>query len=164
MPSLEEIVKEYQRPVYFFVRRLIKSHEDAADITQQVFIQVHRNIKQLKIQANLRAWLYRIAQNLCYSHWRQQKKYTAVDIEAADHLLIDRRTPEEEVRKNQQQQLVREAVSALPYKQRVTLTLRVYEQMSYREIGQVLDCSENTAKVNYQHALNQLKTVLGENL
>jgi len=156
--AFEQLVVRHQRIVYNMALRIVGNHDDAADITQQVFPKVLADLKRFERRSSFRTWIYTIADNLCRNHLKRTKKMEWVELpveerdrgETSPKLLI----------KRERDRRVREAILELPERQRLTLILRSYHHMSHQEIAQVLNINENNARVNYFHALKNLKSTL----
>lgn len=156
------LVETYQKPLYWHIRRLVVSHDDAEDILQETFINVYRFADSFKGESRLFTWLYRIATNECTKHFRKNKNWLENAEFIADKMLgslseSDNESSETMLVKFQQ------AILRLPEKQRMVFNLRYYEELSYDEIGQILDSSVNTLKTNYHYAAEKVKQYLIEN-
>ncbi len=156
------LVETYQKPLYWHIRRLVVSHDDAEDILQETFINVYRFADSFKGESRLFTWLYRIATNECTKHFRKNKNWLKNAEFIADKMLgslseNDNESSETMLVKFQQ------AILRLPEKQRVVFNLRYYDELSYDEIGQILDSSVNTLKTNYHYAAEKIKQYLIEN-
>jgi RNA polymerase sigma-70 factor (ECF subfamily) len=158
--AFELLVRRYQKPIYHFVLRHIGDADDAAELTQRAFIKAFQGFGGFRGGAEFRSWLYRIAVNLALNHLRDRARFTdeaaAAERPGEGALVVERLMDAERAH------LLRRAVAELPPKQRLTLELRVYEDLSFREIGQVLGSSEGAAKVNYHYAVKRLKERLGD--
>jgi len=147
------LMSRYEKPLYYFIYRMVGNHEDAADICQRTFVQVFLKVKGFLARSSFKTWLYRIASNQSLNHIRSAGRSRTEEFSEEyvnDSLTRDESSGADEV-------LVRRMIGYLPEKQRLTLVLRVYQEMSFREIARVLGCSENSAKVNYHHAIKTLR-------
>jgi RNA polymerase sigma-70 factor, ECF subfamily len=158
--AFETLVRKYQKPIYFFLLRHAGDTDEAKELTQRTFIRALGGLGGFRGQAAFRSWLYRIAVNLLLNHVRDRARFARdVDFEersgggppALDELVAH----EDSAR-------LRQAVARLPRKQRLTLELRVYQDLSFREVAEILGTSEGAAKVNYHYAVQRLKEWLGE--
>lgn len=148
-----EIVREFERPLYLHIRRLVVSHDDAKDILQDTFIKAYRKLWLLRKESGLKAWLYRIATNESLNFLRKNKRsenLSAVfEEKLADSEYVDySATAEIQLQK---------ALLALPEKQRLVFSLRYYDEMEYDEISKVTGMSVDTLKVNYHYAKEKVK-------
>lgn len=153
-----KVIDLYQRPIYYFIIRVVKQHDQAADLTQAVFIKAHEKVNKLRDEAQFKSWLYKIAINQCRNHLRIFRRYTWVDVDDAN-LVADASVLDDVIDKETKKRL-QQAVDKLPQKQRLTVIFRIYQGLSNKEIADILGCSIDTVKANYHHALNKLKGLL----
>ncbi|HJZ87757.1 MAG TPA: sigma-70 family RNA polymerase sigma factor [Polyangia bacterium] len=158
--AFEQLVRKYQRSIYFLMARQVGDRDEAAELTQRAFIKAMQGLAGFRGAAQFRTWLYRIAVNLGLNYLRDHAKFAREEsLEArasAGPPAVDQLVAAEDARR------LRAAVTRLPRKQRLTLELRVYEDLSFREVAQILGTSEGAAKVNYHYAVKRLKQLLGE--
>jgi RNA polymerase sigma-70 factor, ECF subfamily len=159
--AFDLIVERHRRSVYHVCYRFVNNHEDASDLAQDAFVRAWRGLKNFKGQSALSTWLYRIAVNVCLNRLSAKTPATEpiestdhfedVRIEGAQHAMI----------REERAVAVRKAIANLPEKQRATLILRTYHDMSHQQIAEVLGSSVGTVKANFFHALANLKKLLG---
>ena len=162
--AFDVIVERHRRHVYQLCYRFVGNHEDASDLTQDVFVRAFRSLKTFKGQASLGTWLYRIAVNVSLNKV-SARKLRAVPVDA---LVIgeDRRivatgeSPSDAVLRGERAGQVRAAIARLPKKQRATLILRTYQDLPHDEIAAILGSSVGAVKANFFHALANLKKLL----
>jgi len=161
--AFDALVERHQRHVYQLCYRFAGNHEDANDMTQDVFIRAYRGLKTFKGQSSLGTWLYRIAVNVSLNKVSvksrnepldpllavSDERIASADESAADALLRGERAAQ-----------VRAAIARLPKKQRATLVLRVYHDLPHEQIAGILGSSVGAVKANFFHALNNLKKLL----
>ncbi len=156
--AFDVLVRQYQQEIYRLAYRMTRSAEDARDLAQEAFIQAYRSLASFRGQSRFSTWLYRIAMNLCLTHL---KSVARLDPAEVDGNLADQRADSlMSLLTNERDRALAEAIEALPPQQKATLTLRVHQGLSHKEIAQVLDCSEGTAKANYFHAVRSLQRKL----
>lgn len=161
--AFELIVERHRRSVYQLCYRFVGNHEDASDLSQDVFLRAYRGLRSFRGHSSLGTWLYRIGVNVCLNRISasaplakltepiDERQYVDTQSESpADHLLREERGAR-----------VRAAIAELPRKQRATLILRIYHEMSHQEIADVLGSSVGAVKTNFFHALSNLKKRLG---
>jgi len=147
---------KYKERIYWHIRRLVVSHEDAEDILQETFINVYRFAGSFKGNSMIYTWIYRIATNECLEMFRRtnntgKKMEELTDkiagkipghyIESGDEILLK----------------FQKALLKLPDKQRIVFNLRYYDDLSYEEIGLILKTSVNALKTNYHYAQEKIK-------
>ncbi|MEW6272209.1 MAG: sigma-70 family RNA polymerase sigma factor [Thermodesulfobacteriota bacterium] len=145
------LVARYERMIFMLASRMTGSREEAQDVMQQSFLNAFRQLDDFRGDASFKTWLYGIALNECRMLHRRSGRTVALDAVAepaapaqATHAL-DRLT-------------LRRLVVRLPEKQRLAVLLRVCDDLSFREIGELVGSSEASAKVNYFHAVRKLRS------
>ena len=157
--AFDVIVERHRKQIYQLCYRFLGNHEDAADLTQDVFVRAFKGLRSFKGDSALGTWLYRVGVNVCLN--RVALKTPKLEsIEPEQH--VDQRTPDahEMVARGERAVVVRRAIAKLPPKQRATLVLRIYQEMSHEEIATVLGSSVGAVKANFFHALGNLKRLL----
>ena len=157
--AFDLIVARHQRAVYQVCYRFVGDHEDASDLAQDVFLRAYRGLRRFRGQASLSTWLYRIAVNVSLNRVGSKEPLAKTTQSIEDHEVIDEQneqTPDRLLREERGVR-VRQAIAQLPRKQRATLVLRMYHEMSHQEIADVLGSSVGAVKANFFHALNNLK-------
>ncbi len=159
LDAFDVIVERHRRTVYQLCYRFVGNHEDASDLSQEVFLRAYRGLHRFHGHSSLRTWLYRIGVNVCLNR-AGVKPPVAEPIDARQH--PDPRTDDPATRllRAERSAEVRAAVARLPRKQRAALILRVYHELSHAEIAGVLGCSVGAVKANFFHALGNLKKLL----
>lgn len=158
--AFDELVRKYQKPLYSMLYRMVSSHEDASDLLQKAFVKAFTGLKSFERRASFKTWLYQIAINLAKNVYRDRARVEQVSI---DDVIIKKnpRTLDILIR-NESRLLLRKALGELPEKQRLTLMFRIQEEKKFEEIAEIMNCSINTAKANYHHAVQKLKVLMKE--
>lgn len=156
--AFDELVRRHQRGLWRVARRYVKNDADAADLAQQAFVRAFKAIDGFRGAATVRSWLYRITINLALNHLRDHARETPSEID--DARLTAPATGAHRIIADEDAARLRAAVEQLPPKQRMVLELRVYDELSFREVGELADCTENAAKVNFHYAVKRLKELL----
>lgn len=154
--AFKELVRHHQAPLYRFVWRQVRSHAEAADLCQEVFIQVFLKASSFRGESSFRTWLFQIAINRCRNHFRSRGRERLEDVEIETLPLADR-PASDAAEAAQEAKRVRVAVQALPPKQRETLELRFYQDCTFAEVAEIMSCPVGTAKANYHHAIASLR-------
>jgi RNA polymerase sigma factor (sigma-70 family) len=152
-----EIVRRYQQQVYWVIRKMVNSHDDADDLTQEVFIKIYTALKDFREESNLFTWLYRIATNYSINHVRKAKVRNTVSFEVITGQVEsgDKRS-DEAVDEKTKRKLLEEAIETLPAQQRAVFNLRYNENLSYEDISKIMNKSVGGIKANYFHAVKKL--------
>ena len=159
--AFDIIVERHRRSVYQLCYRFVGNHEDASDLTQDVFLRAYRGLRSFRGRSSLSTWIYRIGVNVCLNRVTT-KVPQSEPLEQRHHVDTRVESPSDGLIKRERAVRVRAAVARLPRKQRAAVILRVYHDMSHQEIADVLGTSVGAVKANVFHALQNLKKVLGE--
>ena len=157
--AFDLIVERHRRSVYLLCYRFVGNHEDASDLSQDVFVRAYKGLQRFRGQSSLGTWIYRIGVNVCLNRVSAKRPATE-PIDARPHLDQHAVDPAAELLKGERASQVRDAISQLPRKQRATVILRVYHELSHEEIAGILGSSVGAVKANFFHALGNLKRLL----
>jgi len=157
--AFDQLVRKHQKGVWRVVRRYVKSDADAKDVTQQVFVRAFKGLAAFRGAATVRSWPYRIAINCALSWIRDHKRQQPSEI--AEASLTAMPVAPGQIATNQEGIRLRAAILLLPPKQKLVLELRVFDDLSFKEVAELAECSENTAKVNFHYAVKKLREILG---
>jgi len=158
--AFDVIVERHRRAVYQLCYRFVGNHEDASDLSQDVFLRAYRGLRKFGGRSSLATWLYRIAVNVSLNRVSARKRQSE-PLDARQHVDTRTESPSERLIGAERDARVRAAIAQLPRKQRVALILRMYHEMSHQEIADVLGSSVGAVKANFFHALSNLKKMLG---
>lgn len=154
--SFSELVKRHQKGLLRLSMRFVKDLDIAQDVVQESFIKTYEKLNSFEGRSSFKSWLYQITVNSARNKLRESR-HNYSDIEDIQ-IGIDAMAEKSLVHKAVGDILNLE-VEKLPFKQKTALVLRVYEDMSFAEIAEVMECPYDTAKANYRHALLKLKEV-----
>lgn len=157
--AFDLLVERHRRTVYQLCYRFVGNHEDAADLAQDVFVRAFTGLTRFKGDSSIRTWLYRVSVNVSLNRVTA-KRPTTEPIDAHDRADSRAVNPLDAASRGQQAARVRQAIRRLPPKQRATLVLRVYQDLSYEEIARVVGGTVGAVKANFFHALGNLKRMV----
>jgi RNA polymerase sigma-70 factor, ECF subfamily len=157
--AFDVLVRRHQKGMWRLIRRYVKSDADTADVTQLAFVRAFRGLAAFRGTATVRSWLYRIAINCALSWLRDHRREQPAEI-SEDALTDDNPAPAQLAAGDDRARL-RAAIAQLPPKQKLVLELRVFDDLSFKEVSDLAECSENTAKVNFHYAVKRLRDILG---
>ena len=153
--AFTDVVRQYSEPLYWKIRRMVLTHEDADDILQNTFIKAWNNISEFRQQSKLSTWLYRIAINESLDFVRKNKNISSISVEEgvslSSQLLADAYFDGDYT-----QALLQEAIATLPDVQRLVFNLRYFDGMKYSEISKILATSEGALKASYHLAVKKI--------
>ncbi|HVG42655.1 MAG TPA: sigma-70 family RNA polymerase sigma factor [Chitinophagaceae bacterium] len=154
------LIKRYQERLYWHIRRLVITHEDANDVLQNVFIKVWNALENFREDSQLYTWLYRIATNESLTFLDQQKRRTSVSFNDVETSLSNKIKADEGFDANKLEWKLQLGIQQLPEKQRIVFNLRYYDEMPYEEMSRVLETSEGALKASYHHAAKKIEDFL----
>lgn len=151
--KFDDLVHQHSEEIHAYLWRMLRDKHDAEDCLQEVFLKAYGAFSRLRPNSNHRAWLYKIAGNTAKNHLKKASNHREI------HQLPDGLwSASEEL--DESEQLLQElyaAVHRLPFKQRASLLMRKYQELSYDEISEILSCSPEAARANVYQALKKLR-------
>ncbi len=154
--SFDELVRRHLPDTHTFFSRLTGDNVEAEDLAQDVFLKMHKALKKFRFQSEFKTYLYRANINMGNTYLKRNKWRNLLHLDQAPEPEYRDDTLEDSWRRKE----LWDAVGKLPAKQKMIVTMRIAQELPYREISEILDISENTAKVNYHHAVTALKELL----
>lgn len=151
--AFSEIVKRHQKGLLRMSLRFMKELSIAEDVVQESFIKAFEKLNSFEGRSSFKSWLYQITVNTARNKLREYRETTELDNvqisvgAVAESGLIHTAVAD----------MIQTEINKLPFKQKTALMLRVYEDLSFKEIAEIMDCPYDTAKANYRHALLKLK-------
>lgn len=155
--GFERIVREYSEQLYWQIRRMVLSHEDANDLLQNTFVKAWINIDYFRADAKLSTWLYRIALNECLTFLNKQRASSNVPIDDPEASVIQKLESDPYFSGDRAQLLLQKALLTLPEKQRMVFNLKYYQEMKYEEMSDILGTSVGALKASYHHAVKKIE-------
>ncbi len=176
-PAFDDVFVRYNGMVFQLVFRLLGDREEALDVTQEVFLTVHRKLAAFRGESSIKTWIYRIAVNRAsnrFRWWNRLRRRGTVSLD--DHLSADKepclvdtiqcpgRSPEETLLRLEQRAEIERCLSRLPHEQRTAVVLRDIQGLSYEEIAQATKVSLGTVKSRIARGREELKRRLNGKL
>ena len=165
--AFNRLVLKRERQIYNLVFRMLGNRDDAAEMTQEIFLAVFRNITRFERKARFSTWLYRIAVNHCLSRLRRRPPLIqTLDDEAEYSIPVRERLgipdrQDERILRLEQRRIVRDALARLTPEQRVVVELKFFLEETFLSISHILSVPESTVKSRFYAALDALKGRLG---
>ena len=167
--AFAQLVTVYEKQVYHLCLKMTGSSEDAADLAQEAFFKAWKGLRFYKFESSFSTWLFRLTTNVCIDHLRKQKRKNVLSLTVDDEEdgqemeLMDREPlPEEQLLSRERNCQIRTAMTRLDEAARTILVLRVVEDLTYEQIGQILDLNVGTVKSRIARARAKLKSILSE--
>ena len=152
--AFSQLVRRHQKNLMRLCVRFMKDVDMAEDIVQESFIKAYERLHSFEGRASFKSWLFQIAVNTAKNRLRDRRD-SGVNIDDL-HLAVSARA-ETTLVHTAVAQLIQKSVDTLPMKQKTALVLRIYEDLSFKEIAEIMECPYDTAKANYRHALMKLR-------
>ena len=163
-PSFEVVLERHQTEIFRYAMQLTRNPADADDLYQETMLKAYRAYGRLDADANVRAWIYRIATNTFLSDRRKHGRVDLLDDIAAQAIPAAQTDHAAGLDARELLQEVAVFIDGLPPKQRVALTLRKHHELGYAEIAETLRCSEAAARASVHEALRKLRDCFGDRL
>ena len=154
------IIEEFQKPLYWHIRRMVNNHEDTDDILQNAFIKVWKNLKNFRGESKLKTWLWRIAINETLTFLDQKKKRTFVDVDSLRDNFALSHNESTPYSGEQIQEWLQRAINELPVKQKQVFNMKYYEDLTYEEMAGLLGGTTGSLKASFHHASKKIESFL----
>ncbi|MDE0505219.1 MAG: sigma-70 family RNA polymerase sigma factor [Candidatus Poribacteria bacterium] len=163
--AFNELVQRHYTKIYGLACRMLGNPDDASDATQETFLEAYKSLESFQFQSKFSTWLYRVAINTCQQHIRKSDSRGRTLISYSNSLRepgcnAEADIPERLALKTERDNLIQAAINQLPPKQRAVVVLFYAQNLKYREIALVLDCSEGTVASRLNTAIRNLKSML----
>lgn len=158
--AFEQIVKEYSEQLYWQIRRMVFSHEDANDLLQNTFVKAWLNIDYFRGDAKMSTWLYRIAFNESLTFLNKQRANNQISIDEINAEMIGKLESDPYFDGDATQKAFLKAIQSLPEKQRIVFNLKYFKEMKYEEISEILGTSIGGLKASYHHAVKKIEAFI----
>ena len=154
------LVRKYQERIYWIIRKMVIDHDDANDVTQEVFIKVWKNLDKFRAEAQIFTWVYRIATNECLNFLNKKRKRFFVAWADVETELLEKMDNSQYIEGDEIQLKLQKALLKLPDKQRLVFNLKYYEDLKYKQIADITKTSIGALKASYHHAVKKIEEFL----
>jgi len=151
------LISEYKERLYWHIRKIVISHDDADDVLQNTFIKVFRSIDKFKQDSKLYSWMYRIATNESITFINKRAKERNVDISEIQQVRVASLSSDEWYTGDEIQEILQKAIATLPSKQQLVFNMKYFDNMKYDEISEILETSVGGLKASYFHAVKKIE-------
>ena len=158
--AFESIVKNYSEKLYWQIRKMVLSHDDANDLLQNTFIKAWTSIHLFRGEAKLYTWLYKIAVNESLTFLSKQHAHVHISMDDSDARWSDKLETDEFFDGDAAQLKLQKAILSLPDKQRLVFNMRYFDEIPYEEMSNILDTSVGALKASYHHATKKIEVFL----
>ncbi|MBO5787364.1 MAG: sigma-70 family RNA polymerase sigma factor [Bacteroidaceae bacterium] len=157
--AFSAIVERYSQQIYWHIRRMVLSHDDANDLVQNTFVKAWCNIEKFRGDSQISTWLYRIAINETLTFLNRNNVNT-VSISSPEGAIAEQLEGDINFNGDRADALFQEAISTLPDKQRLTFNMRYFEEMKYEQMSEILNTSVGALKASYHIAVKKIEEYL----
>lgn len=161
--AFQALISKHKIRLYWHIRTIVKTHEDADDILQNTFIKVFKNIKSFKGDSKLFSWMYRIATNESITFLKKKAKKMKLSDQELNDYLIDSLESDVYFEGDEIKLQLQKAIEALPQQQKIVFNMRYFEEIPYEEMSEILNSSVGALKSNYHHARKKVEKFLKGN-
>lgn len=167
MNAFNTLVRRHQKPVFNYILKMIQAKDDAADLTQDVFIQCHTHLVSLRDKERFTSWLYTIAVNRVRDFWRKQNRTDFVENDrlervAARNPATSSNSASRKTESEYRVELVRRALGMIPAEQREVLVLKIYQGQKFAEIAEIIGVPLSTVKSRLYYGLSNMRKLFKE--
>ncbi|WP_100614851.1 RNA polymerase sigma factor [Confluentibacter citreus] len=153
----------YKERLYWHIRNIVKSHDDADDVLQNTFIKIYSNIHSFKGDSKLFSWIYRIATNESITLLNKNAKQLLISNEELQDSTITNLATDVYFDGNEMQLKLQEAISKLPQKQQLVFNMKYFQDLKYKDMADILETSEGALKASYHLAVKKIEAYLTKN-
>lgn len=163
--AFNQLVRKYQQKIYWHIRKMVIDHDDANDLTQEVFIKVWEGLDTFKGNSQLYTWLYRIATNECLNFLAKKRRRFLLPIHDVETELLEKleqnvAQPDGGFTGDEVALKLQKALLTLPEKQRLVFNMKYFDDLKYEDIAEITGTSVGALKASYHHAVTKIEKIL----
>jgi RNA polymerase sigma-70 factor, ECF subfamily len=162
--ALSLLIKKYQKALYWHIRKIVISHDDADDVLQNTFIKIWKGLANFRGDSALFTWVYRIATNESLGFLRKKNQENLMSIHPIEYQLSKSIESDQYFKGDEIQLKLQQAILSLPEKQRIVFNMRYYDEIPYEKMSEILETSVGALKASYHHAAKKIEEYLKENV
>lgn len=155
--GFRKLVIKYRKPVYWHIRRMVVSHDDADDVTQDTFVKIWKHINTFRSDSKLFTWIYSIATNETITFLNRRKRFLFFSFHNIEEQLSNSLKDDNFFSGNEAELLLQKAILTLPEKQRLVFNMKYYDNITYEDMSAILKTSEGALKASYHHAVKKIE-------
>ncbi len=158
--AFRALMSQYKERLYWHIRKIVKSHDDADDVLQNTFIKVYRSIKNFNEDSKIYSWMYRIATNESITFINKRAKERNIDITEHHQNLATTLQEDVHFNGNEIQLILQKAIATLPQKQQLVFNMKYFDEIKYSEMSEILETSVGALKASYFHAVKKIEKII----
>ncbi len=157
------MISLYKERLYWHIRKIVISHDDADDVLQNTLIKVFKNISNFKGDSKLFSWMYRIATNEAITHIKTNAKHKNLSSEASQNFAVNNLQSDVYFEGDAIQLKLQQAIALLPQKQQLVFNMKYFDDIKYKDMSEILETSEGALKASYHIAVKKIEEYLTKN-
>lgn len=161
--AFKELLNQYKERLYWHIRHIVKSHDDADDVLQNTFIKIYKNINGFKGDSKLFSWMYRIATNESLTFLSKKAKQLQISNEELQAASLNNLTSDVYFEGDHIQLKLQKAIASLPEKQQLVFNMKYFQDLKYKDMAEILNTSEGALKASYHIAAKKIEAYLTQN-
>jgi RNA polymerase sigma factor (sigma-70 family) len=154
------LISQYKERLYWHVRKIVISHDDADDVLQNTFIKIYRSIDKFNSESKIYSWMYRIATNEAITFINKKAKEKKVDISEYNLNMIHTLQEDSLYDGNEIQLVLQQAIATLPKKQQLVFNMKYFDEIKYSDMSEMLETSVGALKASYFHAVKKIEKII----
>ncbi|AUC83932.1 RNA polymerase subunit sigma-70 [Polaribacter sp. ALD11] len=158
--AFRELISLYKERLYWHIRKIVISHDDADDVLQNTFIKIYRNVGKFNQESKLFSWMYRIATNESITFINKRAKEKNVAISEIHEQLASSLESDVYFSGDEIQEILQKAIATLPQKQQLVFNMKYFNEMKYNEMSEILETSVGALKASYFHAVKKIESYI----
>lgn len=156
--AFEELMRRHQDQIYRLAKLNLYQSDDAADVTQEVFLRAYKGFKKFRFSAQPLTWLYRVTKNVCREFNRKTHSTTKLEKTMQDNFEnISPQTAEQELKKRESTYIIKALLEDLSQRQKDVVMFRIFEDLSVKETAKIMDCKQGTVKATLNKAIAKIR-------
>ncbi len=158
---MDELVHRHHAGAFRVALGILRDEDSASDVAQDAFLKAFKALRSFRGDSSFKTWLLTITSNEAKGVLRRRGRRRETALDGVEPVASGEASPEEQLQTKEETERIRILLEELPEKQRQAVTLRIFEGMSFREVGAMIGSSEGAARVNYHHGIRKLREMLG---
>lgn len=158
-----EAIRRYSEPLYWQIRRLVQSHDDANDILQNTFMKAWMSIENFRGEAKLSTWLYKIAINESLTFLERERKRSHMSLDDQEAAIVNQIASDRDFDGDELARKLQQAIALLPEKQRIVFNMKYFDDMKYEDMSEILGTSVGALKASYHLATKKIEQFFENN-
>ncbi|MFB0938949.1 MAG: RNA polymerase sigma factor [Urechidicola sp.] len=154
------LMSQYKERLYWHVRKIVISHDDADDVLQNTFIKIYRSIDKFNSESKIYSWMYRIATNEAITFINKKAKEKKIDISEYNLNMIHTLQEDSLYDGNEIQLVLQQAIATLPKKQQLVFNMKYFDEIKYSDMSEMLETSVGALKASYFHAVKKIEKII----